>query len=200
MGEMVKMVVVLLVLSILSGYSLAYLNDFTKDDIESQELKFVKGPAILKIFDEAGNDPINDRFKVTDGEAERSFFVGNIDGKADYVAFESSGVGFGGTLSVMVGVDITQDLIHGVGVTTHEETAGIGSKAKDDPTFVAQFKGQPISNMFKVKADGGKVDAISGATVTSRGVSDALTKASTIYGRLKPQIVEQMRNLNTGLQ
>ncbi len=196
MGEMIKMVVVLLVLSILSGYSLAYLNDFTKDDIESQELKFVKGPAILEIFDEAENDPINDRFKITDGEVERSFFIGNIGGNTDYVAFESSGIGFGGNLGVMVGVKVSEDRIHGVGVTTHEETAGIGSKAKDDPTFAAQFKGQSIGSAFQVKADGGKVDAISGATVTSRGVSAALTDASSIYSRLKPTIIEKIRSHN----
>jgi len=196
MGEMIKMVVVLLVLSILSGYSLAYLNDYTKDDIESQELKFVKGPAILDIFDEAENDPINDRFKITDGKVERSFFIGNIGGKPDYVAFESTGIGFGGNLGVMVWVKVSEDQIHGVGVTTHEETAGIGSKAKDDPTFVKQFKGQSINNAFQVKADGGKVDAISGATVTSRGVAAALTDASNIYSRLKPTIVEKMRSHN----
>lgn len=194
MGEMIKMVVVLLVLSIVSGYSLAALNDFTKDPIESQELKFVKGPAILEIFKDAGNDPINDRFKIIDGEVERSFFIGEIDGNADYVAFESTGIGFGGTMGVMVGVNVTEDQILGVGVTTHEETAGIGSKAKSDPTFVLQFKGQSIDNVFKVKADGGKVDAISGATVTSRGVSVALTNASAIYKRLKPRIIEQLRS------
>jgi len=196
MGEMIKMVVVLLSLSVLSGGSLAYLNDYTKDDIESQELKFVKGPAILGIFKAAGNDPISDRFKITDGESERSFFIGEIDGKADYVAFEGSGTGFGGTMGVMVGVNVTDDRILGVGVTTHEETAGIGSKAKDDPTFVSQFRGQPIDGTFKVKADGGKVDAISGATVTSRGVSVALTDAGAVYRRLKPKIIEELSYSN----
>lgn len=197
MGEMIKMVVVLLVLTALSGYSLAKINDFTAARIENQELKFVKGPAIETIFDAAGNSPLDDRFKITDGETERSFYVGKIDGKADYVAFESTtGVGFGGSIGVMIGVNVTNDQIHGVGVTTHEETAGIGSKAKDDPTFVAQFKGQSINAVFKVKADGGKVDAISGATVTSRGVSSGLADGSGIYSRLKPKIIEKLKRYN----
>jgi len=192
MLEMVKMVVVLLFLTILSGGSLAKIHDVTKGEIESQELKFVKGPAILEIFKGAANDPINDRFKIADGKTERSFFIGQIDGRADYVAFESTGTGFGGAIGVMVGVNVTDDQILGVGVTTHEETAGIGSKAKDDPAFVSQFRGQPIKGIFKVKADGGKVDAMSGATVTSRGVSAALNGASAIYERLKPEIVEEL--------
>ena len=197
MGEMIKMVVVLLVLSVLSGYSLAALNDYTKSTIEDQEMNFVKGPAIKKIFETAGNDPVTDRFKITDGGIERSFFTGEIDGKADYVAFESvAGIGFGGAIGVMVGVNVIDDQIHGVGVTTHEETAGIGSKAKDDPTFVSQFKGQSIHTTFEVKADGGKVDAISGATVTSRGVTAGLTDASDIYNRLKPKIIEKLRSDN----
>ena len=46
---------------------------------------------------------------------------------------------------------------------------------------------------FKVKGDGGKVDALSGATVTSRGVAVAVTEAAKIYGKLKPQLAEKTR-------
>jgi electron transport complex protein RnfG len=49
---------------------------------------------------------------------------------------------------------------------------------------------------FKVKADGGKVDALSGATVTSRGVASGLTDAALIYKRLKPQLVEKLKEFS----
>jgi len=193
---MIQMVVVLLALSIVSGYSLALLNEKTKVAIKNQELEFVKGPAIKAIFADAENDPVNDRFSIDDDGSVRDFFVARIDGKAEYVAFESNaGIGFGGAIGVMVGVNVGRDEIYGVGVTTHEETAGIGSKAKDDPAFVAQFKSQPMVAEYKVKADGGKVDAISGATVTSRGVSAGLTDASLIYKKLKPKIIEALKNI-----
>ena len=136
MRELIKMVVVLVVLSAFSGGLLASLRDGTKDRIEYQQLKFVKGPAILKILEGATNNPIVDRFKIQDGDVERSFFVGKFKGKPDEVAFESSGKGFGGDIGLMVGVDPNTDKIVGVGVTTHSETPGVGSRAKTDPDFV----------------------------------------------------------------
>lgn len=193
MREMIQMVVVLTVLSFVSGGLLAYVKDNTKDKIEVQQLTFVKGPAIKAILKGATNDPITDRFKLKDGDVERSFFVGVFDGKPKVVAFESSGKGFGGELGLMVGVNLEDGKIAGVGVTTHSETPGVGSRAKTDPTFVAQFPGMPIAETFKVKADGGQVDALSGATVTSRGVSAALTEAGQIYEKLKPEIADKAK-------
>jgi electron transport complex protein RnfG len=196
MRELLKMVVVLTVLSAFSGGLLASLRDGTKDRIEYQQLKFVKGPAILDIFKGATNNPIVDRFKIKDGEVERSFFIGKFDGKPDEVAFESYGKGFGGDIGLMVGVNPSTDKIVGVGVTTMSETPGVGSRAKTDPDFVAQFAGKPMIETFKVKADGGQVDALSGATVTSRGVSAGLTDAGSIYKRLKPKITEKLKEFS----
>lgn len=193
---MIQMVVVLTVLSFVSGGLLAYVKDGTKDKIEFQQLTFVKGPAIKEILKDAANDPITDRFKLKDGDAERSFFVGVFDGKPDTVAFESFGKGYGGDIGVMVGVKLEDDKIIGVGVTTHSETPGLGSRAKTDPTFVAQFDGKSIKETFKVKTDGGQVDALSGATLTSRGVSAALTDAGKIYESLKPQIADKLKSFS----
>jgi electron transport complex protein RnfG len=197
MRELIKMVVVLTVLSAFSGGLLASLRNGTKERIEYQQLKFVKGPAILEIFKGAKNNPIVDRFKLKDGNVERSFFVGKFDGKTDTVAFESFGKGFGGDIGLMVGVNVNTDKILGVGVTTLNETPGVGSRAKTDPGFVAQFKGRPLEEIFKVKTDGGQVDALSGATVTSRGVAAGMTDAGLIYKRLKPQLEKKLKNFST---
>lgn len=193
MREMIKMIVVLTILSSFSGGLLAAIRNGTKDKIEVQQLTFVKGPAIMAILDGASNDPIVDRFKIEDQGIERNFFIGVFDGKATSVAFESSGKGYGGDIGIMVGVNASDDNIVGVGITTHSETPGVGSKAKTDPSFAAQFKNKPLSGAFQVKSDGGQVDALSGATITSRGVSVALTDAGAVYQRLKPQIVEKLK-------
>ena len=193
MREMIKMVVVLTVLCTFSGGLLAAIRSGTKDKIEYQQLKFVKGPAIKLILEGASNDPIVDRFKLKDGKIERSFFVGVFDGKASAAAFESFGKGFGGDIGLMVAVNLDNDNIIGVGVTTHSETPGIGSRAKTDPTFAAQFKGLSIKDAFKVKPDGGQVDAVSGATVTSRGVTVAATEAGNVYKKLKPEIAKKLK-------
>ncbi|MBW1842421.1 MAG: RnfABCDGE type electron transport complex subunit G [Deltaproteobacteria bacterium] len=196
MRELIKMFVVLTILSASAGGLLAGLRNGTKDLIESQELEFVKGPAIKGILDGASNDPIADRFKITDGETERNFFVGKFDGKANAVAFESSGKGFGGELGLMVGVNIEDDKIIGVSVTTHSETPGLGATAKDDPAFVSQFKGAAMTDPFKVTTDGGKINAMSGATITSRGVCAGVTGSGDIYKKLKPQISEKLKEFN----
>ncbi|MFC1489478.1 RnfABCDGE type electron transport complex subunit G [Thermodesulfobacteriota bacterium] len=196
MRELIKMFVVLTVLSAVSGGLLAGLRHSTAAQIEQQQLEFVKGPAIKGILDGASNDPIADRFKIKDGETERSFFVGKFDGKASAVVFEGSGKGFGGKLGLVVGVNIDDDKIIGVGVTTHSETPGLGARAKDDPVFVSQFKGFSITEPAKVTTDGGKVNAMSGATITSRGVCAALTESGDIYKKLKPQIADKLKGFN----
>jgi len=190
------MVVVLTVLSTISGGLLSGLKNATASKIEVQQLKFVKGPAIKEILKGVSNDPIADRFAIKDDNTERKFFVGKFDGKANTVVLESSGKGYGGDVGLMVAVNMEDDTIVGAGVTTHSETPGLGAKAKDDPGFVSQFKGMPIKETFKVTNDGGKVNAMSGATITSRAVCSAASDAGMIYINLKPQLEEKLKEFN----
>ena len=196
MREMIQMVVVLTILSCISGGLLASIKNGTKEQIEYQQLVFVKGPAIRAILEGSSNDPITDRFKLKDGDIERSFFAGAFDGKANTVTFETFGKGFGGDIGVMVGVNLDDDKIVGVSVTTHSETPGIGDQAKTNIAFSNQFKGMPLKDTFKVKTDGGQVDSLSGATITSRGVSVAVTEAVKVYEKLKPQIADQLKTFS----
>ena len=197
MREMIRLLVVIAVFSAVSGGLLAAIQSGTKDRIEYQQLKFVKGPTIHQILEGSSNDPLVDRFKLPDGKEERSFFVGVFDGKANIVALEAFGKGFGGDIGVIVAVNVENDEIVGIGVTTHSETPGVGSRAKTDPSLSEQFKGLPIKEPFKVKADGGQIDAISGATVSSRGVCGAVVDSAEIYMRLKKDIIEKLKAFKT---
>lgn len=190
------MVIVLTVLSAFSGGLLSGLRNATAARIEVQQLKFVKGPAIKEILQGVSNDPIADRFTLKDGDMVRKFFVGKFDDKANTVVLESSGKGYGGDVGLMVAVNMEDDTIVGAGVTTHSETPGLGAMAKDNPGFVSQFKGLPIAETFKVTNDGGKVNAMSGATITSRAVCAAATQAGSIYQKLKPQLSEKLKEFN----
>jgi len=193
MREMIKMVIVLTILSCFSGGVLAYLRNSTQDRIDNQVLEFVKGPAVRTLFEGAANNPIADRFTLKDGDVERTFFVAVYDGEPRGIAFETSGKGYGGDVGVMVGINVQDDKLLGVGVTTHGETPGMGAKAKTDPSFVSQFKGQSATEPMKVVADGGSINAISGATITSRAVSAATTDAGEIYRKLKSQIDDKLK-------
>lgn len=90
-----------------------------------------------------------------------------------YVATASS-KGYGGDVDVMVGVGV-DGRITGVTVLDNSETAGLGANCtKED--WLAQFAG--MSGTLKVKKDGGDVDALTSATITSRAVCAAINKAT----------------------
>ncbi|MFO7860775.1 MAG: RnfABCDGE type electron transport complex subunit G [Desulfosalsimonas sp.] len=194
MREMVKMVVVLVVLSSISGGLLGALKTTTEERIDNQVLKFVQGPAIEDILKDAGNDPVSDRFSLTVGDEEKNFFVGIYDGNPRAVAFETSAGGYGGDMGVMVAVDVETDEIMGISVTTHNETPGIGATIETNEDFKKEFSGKPIIGDHKVKDDGGEITAMSGATVTSRAACKAVTRAGDIYEQVKSQIRDQVKN------
>ena len=192
MREMISMIVVLTVLTAVSGGLLAAVEKKTKPQIEEQVLKFQKAPAIKQILTDVTNDPIQERFDVTADDTTLQVFPGVLGDGKKAVAFEAKGTGFGGPVGLMVAINLDSDEIIAVRVTTHSETPGIGSKAKDDLSFVDQFAGKAMSANFALKGSGGEIDAISGATVTSGGVSQAALAAQALYKKLKPEIVKQM--------
>jgi electron transport complex protein RnfG len=194
MLELIKMVVMLTIISLASGGLLASLREGTQERIDNQVLEFVKGPAVRQVFEGALNDPIADRFQLKDGATQRAFFVGVLDGEPKGLAMEaSSSKGYKGDIGLIVAVDVKTDKLMGLGVTTHNETPGLGAKAKSDPKFAGQFKGAAAAGAVKVTQDGGAINAISGATITSRAVCDAVSDALVVYERLKPQILEKMK-------
>lgn len=196
MNEIVRMVVVLTVISLASGGLLAALREGTQERIDQQVLEYVKGPSIRTVLQGTANDPVATRFQLSDGDKSRTFFVGVLDGDAKGVALEgSSPKGYKGDVGLMVAIDATSGRIMGVDVTTHNETPGLGAKAKTDPKFAAQFKGIPSTSPIKVTQDGGSINAISGATITSRAVCDAVTGAVAAYDKLKPQINEKLKDV-----
>jgi len=195
MGEMIKMVVVLTVLSIVSGGSLAGLKDFTEPKIENNVMNEVKGPAIHRILAEADNDPVADRFKITDGDVERNVFVGVFGGTADTVVMEASASGYGDKIGMVVAINMAEETLRGIAVTTHKETPGLGAMAKDDPNFAAQFVDKSIASPFGVTTDGGQISALSGATITSRAVCVGVNNAIASYNQLKPQLEEKIKGL-----
>lgn len=94
-------------------------------------------------------------------------------GDAGYVLQVAPSGSFGGGLVIMVGVksDMT---VSGVEIVESSETSGLGANAKK-PDFRAQFTGK--SDEVKVTKDGGEIDALTGATITSRAVSAGVSSA-----------------------
>ncbi|OGR45188.1 MAG: electron transporter RnfG [Desulfobacula sp. RIFOXYB2_FULL_45_6] len=192
MREIINMIVVLTVLTAFSGGLLATVKAKTEVQIENQVLKFQKAPAIKGIFPETSNDPLAERFMIDNEGVQLQVFPGKLSDGSKAVAFETKGTGFGGAVGLMVGINVDTDTLMDVRVTTHSETPGIGSRAKDNLSFVSQFSGKGLDTNFSVKADGGAIDAMSGATVTSKAVGVAANQAKEIYQKLKPEIIKQL--------
>ena len=189
MKEIIKMLVVLTGITGVCGFFLAGVRDFTKDQIQEQELTYVKGPAVKKVLEGCDNDPIKDRIEVVVEGETINVFIGKKDGKPWAVAYETSSAGFGGDIGVMMGVGLEDGALTDIGITTHKETPGLGSRVTED-AFSAGFKGKPLDSSFKVTGDGGIIDAISGATVSSKGVCAAVTRGAGLFGNIKTDVTK----------
>ncbi|MBR1698866.1 MAG: RnfABCDGE type electron transport complex subunit G [Bacteroidales bacterium] len=119
-------------------------------------------------------------------------------------AIESTVVGFGGNLTVMVGVTPDRKVCN-TSVLSHSETPGLGAKCTSDPKFVSQWAGfDPSVKKLEVKKDGGDVDAITASTITSRAYAlavqnalaafDTLQGADAVTGATKPNDKEESGN------
>ena len=188
MRDIIKLFLVVAAFGAVAGGVLASVRDATFDRIESQIWKYETGTAIEELFEGCTNDPKEDQFILTDGQNEIKVFIAEFDGKRNVVAYETTGKGYDGKIGVMVGYNLDKDELVGMRVTTHTETPGVGSRAKTEAGFIEQFNGMSINSAFKVRSDGGDIDAMSGATVTSKGVSAGITDSIEKYKRLKEEI------------
>ncbi len=93
-------------------------------------------------------------------------------------AVEVCPAGFGGTITLMVGISSEGKLL-GIQVVSHTETAGLGDVAAASTPAGEAFRGQfvGLSGELAVAKDGGAIDQITGATVTSRAVTKGINAA-----------------------
>ena len=86
-------------------------------------------------------------------------------------AFLATGKGYGGDIDILVGLEDEQTL-KGITNVTQSETPGLGSKIIES-SFVSEFVGVNIDDIF-LKKDGGQIDAITGASISSEAVVDVV--------------------------
>ena len=123
-------------------------------------------------------------------DATLSAFLGYADAaKTKLVAYAVPGLspkGYGGKIHLMVGLNPDRTVIS-YQVLAGRETLGIGSQLSS-PAFVARFKDQPAATAAVAK-DGGQVEALTGATITSRAVCDAVADAARRIDRIEGKAV-----------
>ena len=185
MADILRMIVVLSALCGLSGFALSYLKMVTAPVIEEQVLTYVQGPAIAGVFTDIDNQPIADRKAFETEKGRVLVFPAMRDGKLVGVALEAKGKGYGGDVGVMVGFNAA------IGTTTLKETPGLGMRIAE-PGFTGQFRG--IAAPVGLKSQGGSIDGISGATISSSGAVTAVNLAAEAYKALKPEILKTWGN------
>lgn len=94
------------------------------------------------------------------------------DGTLDGFTVEVSPSGYGGKISMIVGIDLN-GLVTGVVIISHSETPGIGTRAVSEDWFLKQYKGRGGS----LEMGRGGIDALSGATITSKAVNEGIREA-----------------------
>ncbi len=174
------MTLTLLIVTGVAAGILGYIYSLTKGPIEEADLKAQK-EALKMVLPEFNNNPIAESDTVDSDikDFKLVLFPAKKDGKLVGLAVKTFTLkGFSGRFDVMVG--FTPDgTIYNTIVLTHQETPGLGDKidpAKSD--FAKQFAGKnPKTFKLKVTKDGGDVDAITAATISSRAYCDAVDRA-----------------------
>ena len=181
-STLINMVVALLVITAVSGGVLGLVYGMTKDAIaEVEAKKNAKAIAeVLPLEEEVTYQA--DTIKL-DYDGTILFFPCNLAfdaaGKFKGAAIKTSEGGFGGKIELMVGI-FENGSITGTSVLSHSETPGLGANMTGP--FKDQFINKTLDSFkMSVKKDGGDVDAITAATITSRAFSKAVDKACKAF-------------------
>ena len=168
---MKKIFALVLSLTIISGVCaavLAYVDSITKEPIA--QMKVQQEQAAVKAVLPPGAT------EVVEGTG---FFVG-MNEKNDVIGYAAKGKdggGYGGDIELMVGFNPDKKTVVCYKTLAASETPGLGMKLKT-PEFADQFKGKNGISL-KVKKDGGEIEAITSATITSRAVCRAIADAQS---------------------
>ena len=185
-SSLLNMTLVLTLVAVVVGGILAFVNHLTEGPIQQQKekaladgIKTVMGVSDLKVAK-------TDEVKQNDAKGKEQLFtiyqVQDAQGKDLGAAVESTTMGFGGDLKVLVGFDLEGNIL-GYTLLEQAETPGLGAKA--DKWFQKGEKGDIIGKSpaepLTVSKDGGQVDAITASTITSRAFLLAVNNAYKAY-------------------
>ena len=198
-SSFLKNCVALLVITLVAGLALSAVNEITKEPIAKAE-ETARLEAYETVFPDAEFETPQDLDALLEGGQAAIESVGltgctvsdilyanDANGeRIGYVVAAVSPNGYGGDISVAVGIDAKTSTITGFSVLSNSETAGLGARCTEDE-FVSQFAGKDATSIEYVKgggAAGNQIDAISGATVTTNAVTEAVNSALAVYGNV----------------
>jgi H+/Na+-translocating ferredoxin:NAD+ oxidoreductase subunit G len=199
MNNILRLSVVMTIVTLLSAFLLAELYSITKPRIEIQKtaktldaLKLVQPDAKVLV-------PVIKKIPVKDGKGNILFekeeilyyraFANEDSSQLLGYAFKSDGNGYSSVIETMVGIDTT-GLIKHIKILSQKETPGLGALSENSESFTGkkwstrQFEGK-TSGQLKVDKDGGQIVSITGATITSRAITNSIkSKLETLLPQM----------------
>jgi len=170
-----NMALALIVITLVAGFALGFVNDLTLEPKAKAKLA-KKTNALKMVLPAFDNDLVSEVIRIKSENAKDSIeiypaYKGDVFVGAAIIG--ASNKGFSGLVKIMVGFSPNGDILNMV-VLEQKETPGLGTKMKDEK-FLRQFRDKnPSSFDLKVKKDGGKVDALTGATISTRAFTEAV--------------------------
>lgn len=172
-----NMVLSLTFISLAASVCLGFVYEFTKKPIELSNLN-KKLDAIKQVVPEFTNNPNEEMYRLPtgDGDSLEIYPAKKDDVIVGFAVNTYTKNGFSGNISLMAGFKPDGTIIS-ITVLQQKETPGLGTKMTETQ-FKDQFNDKnPSEFKLKVKKDGGQVDAITAATISSRAFCDAVQRA-----------------------
>jgi electron transport complex protein RnfG len=181
--------------ALLTSAALAFASRATEADIKAAEAADLKQSLAQVLPGEYENDLLKDTVTLTGKKGEVLVYRGRRAGKVEAVVYQVIGNGYAGNIVCVMGVS-REGKILGVRVISHKETPGLGdkiepAKAKWIFDFDGKFLGDPPTDKWAVKKDGGVFDQFAGATITPRGVVNAVKGGLEFFEGNKTQLLDE---------
>jgi Na+-translocating ferredoxin:NAD+ oxidoreductase subunit G len=187
MKEFVRLVVTPTVICLLAGVLLAAVNKVTEEPI-ARAKQAEKSEAMKQVLPDCDNEPMGDTVVVTEDGAQWTFYVARSGGTfVGAACISTTSEGYGGDISIMVGIN-ADDEVQAIAILDQKETPGLGANIKSDG-FRACFNCRSAEETnWSVKKDGGDIDEITAATISSRAVVGAVKSGLDVYLKHKDRI------------
>lgn len=181
-----RVVLVLVAIAMFSAVLLAWVNRVTREPIaENKKAETKRAIAVVLSGLSTYSYPETPLEMSVDESPVHYFPATDEAGQTlGYALIVKGPNGFSNDFDMMVGVDSTGRVIDTY-VLDHKETPGLGDGMTKEK-FKSQFRGRSLAGTrWRVKKDGGDIDALTAATITSRAFTRGVQRALTAFGRLK---------------
>ena len=176
MLDIIKIGCVLMAYTLVVSVALAFVNIKTLPLIEKNKTAAENSARMEVLPNMAGN------YELKGDESDFPYWIGYRDKDKSEIGgyiFIASRSGYSSTIESMVGVNVN-GTITGVKILFQQETPGLGARAEEIshgenvPWFTGQFTGKSLKDDIRVVNDSGIIDSITGATITSRAITDSI--------------------------